>query len=90
MTLSRPSSFSTDSCCNQATLHSRSRLRFMSAIAMWQPLLVRSIVKRKTTSSCNILRVATTRPKIVSAMINFEHLDDLAIGAYDCHRWLIS
>ena len=25
-----------------------------------------------------------------AVVVNFEHLDELALGGYDCHRWLIS
>jgi hypothetical protein len=59
-------------------------------MAMLRQLPVRSVVKGKAASGWDSFRVADRSSRIVAVVFNFEHLDELALGGYDCHRWPIS
>jgi hypothetical protein len=60
----------------------------VSAIAIRQPLFVQ-LPKEKPRAAGIIAGVAGRSSRIVAVVVNCEHLDELALGGYDCHRWRI-
>jgi hypothetical protein len=57
---------------------------------MLRHLPVYSVVKKKSPKRMGSFRVADRLSRIVAVVITFEHLDEVALGAYDCPRWPLS
>jgi hypothetical protein len=66
------------------------RVERTSSRAGVSPAEVQCLSRRTVTQPVDSFRVADHSSSIVSGVINFEHLDELALGGYDCPHRLIS
>src|ERR1700720_1376507 len=76
--------------CLRCRLDCFYRVERTSSRAGVSPAEVQCLSRRTVTPTSGSFRGADHSSSIVSVVINFEHLDELALGGYDCPHRLIS